>query len=78
MEDENIVGVADAVLRYLATMPGAVDTVEGVARWGLLGPRSADSIEVVQKSLDYLVETGRLQRAIDSQGCATYRRSLRS
>ena len=53
--------VADAILRYLAGAPDAMDTVEGGTEWWLMRQRVRDDVESVERALDALVARGVLE-----------------
>lgn len=54
--DEELLDLADEILRYLQNHPNAVDTVEGIAKWWVWRQRITELVNRVQLALDYLVE----------------------
>ena len=53
--------LADAVLRYLAECPEAMDTAEGVAEWWLMRQHVRAQVEAVARVLAQLVDRGVLE-----------------
>lgn len=74
-EREVIEEAAGAISRYLETRPNAVETVEGVAKWWLLRQRYEDSLDLVQRALDFLESEGAVVRVSVSGNKTVYRRA---
>jgi len=53
---------------YLVVRPLATDTVEGVARWWVLGEAPTTSLEAVQAALAVLVRRGVIEERCSSDG----------
>jgi hypothetical protein len=60
-EQESLLDVVDAILRYLHGHPHAVDTAEGIARWWLPADGSADT-RLVEAALARLEAQGLVRR----------------
>ncbi len=54
--------VAEEIRLYLSKHPESADTLEGVANWWLLRHRVESAIEVVSNALNYLIETGFVEK----------------
>jgi DNA-binding MarR family transcriptional regulator len=69
--------IEQAILRYLAEHPQALDTIEGIQRWWL-GPdlQSIDQATIT-RALDGLVADGRVERRPLPSGGAVYRAGRR-
>jgi len=67
---EVVVGEID---RYMRSHPGAVDTLEGVAKWWLARQRYEDALETVADAMAVLVERGRVEQTTLPDGRAIYR-----
>lgn len=75
-QEHNVKDVANAISRYLASRPNASETVDGVAKWWLLRQRYEDSVETVQRALEFLEAKGEVVRLPLSGGVVMYRKSL--
>ncbi len=56
------------VLRYFVEHPEAVDNLEGISGWRLLGSRLRSQVESTQRVLDVLVAQGFLQKIETQSG----------
>lgn len=65
-------GLEVEVLRYFLEHPEAVDNLEGICGWRLLGSRLRLQVESTQRVLDVLVAQGFLQR-IETQSGPLFR-----
>jgi hypothetical protein len=65
-------GLEVEVLRYFVEHPEAVDNLEGISGWRLLGSRLRSQVETAQRVLDVLVAQEFLQR-IETQSGPLYR-----
>lgn len=74
----NVPARAAEVLRYYVENPGAVDTLEGIARWRLLDDFVRRRVAETEEALQWLVEHGYLERgdALPA-GTPVYRLSTR-
>jgi Fe2+ or Zn2+ uptake regulation protein len=70
-----VIETAAAIERYLASRPQAAETVEGIAHWWLVRQRYDDSVDMVQRALDLLVERGVVERLALSGGQPMYRKA---
>jgi DNA-binding transcriptional ArsR family regulator len=59
------------ILRYLSKNPNAKDTIQGIAEWWILNERIDQTIDEIDKALDYLVSEN-LIRKRNYQGQNTY------
>jgi hypothetical protein len=69
---ERTIVIAGIIERYLKDHPRAADTPEGIRGWWVARQRHGDSVEDVQKALDYLLEFGRLSRVALPDGTVIY------
>jgi hypothetical protein len=65
--------LADEILRYLASHPGAEDTAEGIAGWWAISQRAASSRRAVEAALNDLARAGRLIVSTGADGRCRYR-----
>lgn len=72
-EQERLVEIVDAILRYLHSHPHAVDTVEGIARWWLPADQCAD-IRLVAAALARLEAQGLVRRRTNPDRHTLYSR----
>lgn len=77
LEEKEIRIVAEAIKRYLQAHPYASDTVDGVAIWWLTRQRFMETIETVERALEYLVEIGELKTTLTAEGKILYSLSKR-
>lgn len=61
MTDQREREIADAVCAYLAEHPGAMDTLEGIADWWLTRQRIRADVELLERVLRRLVDSGVLE-----------------
>jgi hypothetical protein len=73
---EQTILIARIIERYVTDHPRAADTPEGIRSWWVARQRYGDSLEDVQKALDYLVEHGRISRTVLPDGAALYGRAV--
>jgi hypothetical protein len=66
--------IAAEVERYLASHPGAADTVEGIARWWLVHARAEVLRPNLESALEQLVARGLLVRRKLPDGNVVYAR----
>jgi hypothetical protein len=60
--------LAAQILSYFMEHPDAVDNLEGVSAWRLLGTRVRSAVEGTQQALDQLVEQGYLRKISTASG----------
>jgi hypothetical protein len=65
--------VRTEILGYLATQPGAFDTLEGIVRWWIFDQRRRIARDVVEQALDELVRWGAVERMNRADGSILYR-----
>jgi Fe2+ or Zn2+ uptake regulation protein len=68
-----MVGVAQELVSYLLTHPGACDTLDGIARWWFETEHSV-SVQQLRQALDELVRQGLLEASASADGRVRYRR----
>ena len=56
MYTDNDLQTAQLILAYLRRHPGAKDTVEGIARWWLLNERVEQTVDRIERALEWLIE----------------------
>lgn len=69
----SMTAVAQALVRYLITHPGACDTADSIAHWWL-DPEDSVSLQELQETLESLIECGLLERSCAADGRVRYRR----
>lgn len=74
-EQERLVDVVEAILRYLHGHPHAVDTAEGIARWWLPAKHPADT-RLVEAALDRLEAQGLVRRRANPDRHILFSRSV--
>lgn len=67
--------VADVINRYLSSRPNATETVEGVAKWWLVRQRYQDTVPLVQRALELLVDYGDVEKVAMADGKVMYRKA---
>lgn len=72
--DDLVQGVTQALLDYLATHPGAADSIEGIRRWWLPAQLAAVRSADVEAALQRLVRAGVLSRRELPDGRVLYKR----
>jgi hypothetical protein len=72
-EQERLVEVVDAILRYLHSHPDAVDTVEGIAKWWL-PPEKCSDARIVEEALARLEAQGLVHRRTNADRHILYSR----
>jgi len=72
-QDEHLIEVVDAILRYLHSYPDAADTVEGIAKWWLPASRCRD-LRTVQAALARLEAQGLIHRRVQADRHVLYSR----
>lgn len=75
-DQDQVLAAADAISRYLNKRPNASETVDGVAKWWLMRQRFDDSMDLVQKALDYLEAQGDVTKVPIQGGRVIYRKRL--
>lgn len=74
-QQDQVAEVADVINRYLTSRPNATETVEGVAKWWLVRQRYQDSMDLVQRALELLVEYGDVEKVSVAGGKVMYRKA---
>jgi Fe2+ or Zn2+ uptake regulation protein len=74
-QQDQVAEVADVINRYLISRPNATETVEGVAKWWLVRQRYQDSMDLVQRALELLVEYGDVEKVSVAGGKVMYRKA---
>lgn len=72
-EQEHLVAVVDAILRYLHSHPRAVDTVEGIAKWWI-SPEKCTDTDIVEAALARLEAQGLVHRRATADRHVLYSR----
>lgn len=72
-QEEHLVEVVDAILRYLNSNPDAADTVEGITTWWLPATGYADD-RTVQAALTRLEAQGLIHRHVQADQHVLYSR----
>ena len=57
-DDEENKVLAEQIIRYLDSHPEAADGPEGIAMWWIPRQQHKESVEKVNKALDYLIDEG--------------------
>jgi hypothetical protein len=70
---ERTIVIAGIIERYLTDHPRAADTPEGIRSWWVARQRFGDSVDEVQKALDYLVARRRLASSVLPDGTVIFR-----
>lgn len=68
-----MVAIAQALVSYLLTHPGACDTLDGISRWWF-DTEDAVNPKAVKQALDALVERGLLEAIPAADGRVRFRR----
>ncbi|MEM7294956.1 MAG: hypothetical protein AAF420_16385 [Pseudomonadota bacterium] len=74
-DSRQIESIAQSILRYLENRPEASETAEGVAQWWLSRQRYDDSLELIEKALDYLESRGDIEKINVAGGHSIYKKS---
>jgi hypothetical protein len=72
-EQEHLVEVVDAILRYLDSHPHAVDTVDGIAKWWIHTEKCPDA-RIVEAALARLEAQGLVNRRTNADRHILYSR----
>jgi hypothetical protein len=72
-QEEHLIEVVDAILRYLHSHPDAADTVEGITKWWLPATGCRD-IRTVQVALARLEAQGLIHRRVQADRHVVYSR----
>ncbi len=72
-QDEHLIAIVDAILRYLHSYPDATDTVEGITKWWLPETGCWD-IPTVQAALARLEAQGLIHRRVQADRHVLYSR----
>ena len=75
VQQDQVSEVADVINHYLSSRPNASETVEGVAKWWLVRQRYEDSVDLVQRALELLVEYGDVEKVSVAGGKVMYRKA---
>ena len=77
MEAKNadIDAVAATIHHYLGDHPNAADTLEGIARWWLLGSADDEWLTSVRNAIEQLVGRGEMVRQTLRDGTVIYERN---
>jgi hypothetical protein len=70
---ERTIVIAGIIERYVTDHPRAADTPEGIRSWWVARQRFGDSVDEVQKALDYLVARRRLASSVLPDGTVIFR-----
>ncbi len=70
--EKNVIRTAEDILQYLEEHTNAMDTLEGIAKWWIPRQRLDESLQTVDKALDYLVERKVICRRITLGGDPVY------
>jgi hypothetical protein len=54
--------LSEAIRRYLAEHPFAMDTLDGIAEWWVMRDQVRTDVEAVARVLDHLVRNGELEQ----------------
>jgi len=73
LQEERLVEIGDAILRYLDSHPRAADTSEGIARWWVPPEYRVDS-DSICSALERLESQGRVHRRINADRHVVYSR----
>lgn len=71
-DDEENMTLAEQIIRYLDSHPDAADGLEGIAKWWIPHQQYIESIEKVQKALNYLIKNRIIKRKTLSDGSVIY------
>ena len=69
-----IENLAREIQAYLDRHPAAADTTEGILAWWITRQRLTESLESVQRALDYLVAEQRIRAHRQQGGAIVYTR----
>ncbi|HEX6975519.1 MAG TPA: hypothetical protein VF147_14035 [Vicinamibacterales bacterium] len=64
----------DEILAYLEAHPSAADSLEGIVSWWLPRQRYVEARDLIQRSLDRLVDSGRIVTTRLPDGTVLYRK----
>jgi hypothetical protein len=70
---ERTIVIAGIIERYVTDHPRAADTPEGIRSWWVSRQRFGDTVDEVQKALDYLVARRRLTSSVLPGGTVIFR-----
>ncbi len=73
-DTQSIENLAREIQAYLDQHPAAADTLEGIVAWWIARQRMADSLDKVQRALDYLVSRQRIRAHRREGGAVVYAR----
>jgi hypothetical protein len=76
MTDKEVQILAKEIAGYLSSHSNAADTVEGITNWWLTSAKGQANQSQVQKALDYLVASGRVEKKEVGKGALVYRKRL--
>ena len=72
-DSKEITQVVKEIKRYLNRHPHAADTSEGVMQW-LARQKYEDTLELVHKALEFLVNEGVVLKALQGDGTVLFKR----
>lgn len=70
-EDE-IIGIASRIDRYLQAHPNAADSAEGILRWWLTRQRIDESVQKIEQALALLLREGAVKKKVLIDGRVLY------
>ncbi|MBT8342761.1 MAG: hypothetical protein HKP58_01810 [Desulfatitalea sp.] len=73
---EDVLRIAREIEDYLEAHPRGTDTLTGVLTWWIAQQRFMEAKENVEQALDYLVNKGKVNRELRSDGTALYSKSM--
>lgn len=76
-DDEENKALAEQIIRYLDSHPEAADGAEGIAMWWIPRQQHKESVEKVNKALNYLIKKGMISRKKLSNGHEIYKKNGR-
>jgi hypothetical protein len=68
--------IASAIVRYLAVRPDAFGTAQDILRWWLYGTLDERSLDLVERALDHLEQSGCVIRFAHTGGLPLYRKGM--
>jgi Fe2+ or Zn2+ uptake regulation protein len=71
-DEKEVAAIAETIIRYFKTHPHAVDSVEGITRWWLTRQRFLETLDSVERALEYLVTVGVVKKMLSADGQALY------
>jgi len=65
--------IAGKILDYLATRPGAEDTLEGIMNWWTRSDKGKQGIDELEDALNSMVTSGDLERSVMKRDILAYK-----